>query len=63
MKKTILTLLAVLLTLTASAQGAKDLFTVNRTNGSSTDYSLSDYDRITYVDNKQYIHKLSLIHI
>lgn len=57
MKKTILTLLAVLLTLTASAQGAKDLFTVNRTNGSSTDYSLSDYDRITYVDNKQYIHK------
>ena len=58
MKKLYTTLLAALLSLTAVAQSANDKFTVQRTDGSTTNYSLKAYDRITYKDNKQYIHKI-----
>ena len=58
MKKLYTTLLAALLSLTAVAQSANDKFTVQRTDGSTTNYSLKEYDRITYKDNKQYIHKI-----
>ena len=58
MKKLYTTLLAMSLSLTVMAQSANDKFTVQKTDGSTTDYSLSEYDRITYKDNKQYIHKI-----
>ena len=58
MKRLFIPLLAVLVSLTASAQSANDKFTVKRTDGSTTDYALTEYDRITYQDNKQYIHKI-----
>ena len=58
MKKLYTTLLAALLSLTAVAQSANDKFTVQRTDGSTTNYSLKAYDRITYKDHKQYIHKI-----
>lgn len=58
MKQLFTTLFAMMLSMTAMAQSANDKFTVKRTDGSTTDYSLSTYDRITYQDNKQYIHKI-----
>ena len=58
MKKLFLSLLTVAFALTASAQTTGDKFTVKRTNGASTEYSMTEYDRITYSDNKQYIHKI-----
>ena len=58
MKKIVLTLLTAFFTLTATAQTAGDKFTVKRTNGTSMEYSMTEYDRITYSDNKQYIHKV-----
>ena len=58
MKKIVLTLLTAVFALTATAQTASDKFTVKRTNGTSMEYSMTEYDRITYKDNKQYIHKV-----
>ena len=58
MKQFYSTLLFLLLSLTATAQSANDKFTVKRTNGQTTEYKLSEYDRITYKDSKQYIHKI-----
>ena len=58
MKQLYSTLLFLLLSLTATAQSANDKFTVKRTNGQTTEYKLSEYDRITYKDSKQYIHKI-----
>ena len=53
MKQLYSTLLFLLLSLTATAQSANDKFTVKRTNGQTTEYKLSEYDRITYKDNER----------
>ena len=58
MRKLYTTLFAMMLSLTAMAQSANDKFTVLKTDGSTKEYALSEYDRITYKDNKQYIHKI-----
>lgn len=52
------TLFAIMLSMTVMAQSTNDKFTVRKVDGSTTNYSLSTYDRITYKDNKQYIHKI-----
>ena len=58
MKRLITFLATALIVVSAVAQSANDKFTVTRTNGNTTEYKLSEYDRITYSGNKQYIHKV-----
>ena len=58
MRQLFTTLFAIMLSMTVMAQSTNDKFTVRKVDGSTTDYSLSTYDRITYKDNKQYIHKI-----
>lgn len=58
MKKLIISLFAVAVSLVSVAQTANDKFTVKRTNGNTSEYKIKEYDRITYKDGKQYIHKV-----
>ena len=58
MKRLITFLATALIVVSAVAQSANDKFTVTRTNGNTTEYKLSEYDRITYSNNTQYIHKV-----
>lgn len=58
MKKMLLSFLSLFVALTAMGQSATDKFTVTRTDGSTTEYKIQEYDRITYQNDRQYIHKV-----